>query len=285
MDVKKLKENFRINDKNDGKKTIYYYECDKNKSGDVPSIIDDKYELTVYPHQWWGNIANPKVVVLALNPGYSQGVDELDSILFGNLIEKNYNSDDYYQFLFGDECGASEFSKNGNKILFKYSSVSCWWRKVFEEVLPNDLSGNLSEEEKNTINLFNHNVAFFNLVGYQSKDTSDLYTKSNSTDKIVEYVNDLVNKDRLFIFVWGKGEWVKKGLKINDMNYIEVNKNDEQNKKNGRNVNPRNKLMKNKLVKKEDYIKLRSFLVDYELEKSKFDSFVNDYKTIKKRDS
>ena len=119
------------------------------------------------------------------------------------------------------------------------------------------------------------------MVGYQSKDTTDLYTNFESTNIIVKYVNALAKEpNRLFIFVWGKGDWVKCGLETDNMSFIEINKNDYENNIMKKKINPRNKFIKNKL-EISDYEQLKKILIDNNLKKDDFKLFVEKYKTEK----
>ena len=264
MTVEDLRKNFEIITKKDNGKEIYYFKCDEDKLDNIKG----KFVLTVYPHQWWGNVIDPNVVVLALNPGYSAGSDELDSIIFGELIEENYklNMIDghcYGQFLFGD-------SGNKNNIPFKYSSISKWWRNVFEDIIPNDIVDNYNKTE---INCFNKNVGFFNLVGYQSKRANDINIKCPSKEKIIEHIKQLAeDKKRLFIFVWGKSSWEANGLNINN-NYIEVNKRNNKTDK----ICGQNKKLNIKIKADNDRQLLKNLLLDKKVDENEKKNFLKKY--------
>ncbi len=258
-----FKKSFELIVKEDNKKKKYVFKCDYDDVG----IFDVKFELTVLPHQWWGNIKNPKVVFLAINPGYKAGSDELDTLLFDDLILKNYDPlENNFQYLFGN-CG------NGKAdISFRYSSTSCWWRSVFDEIIPNDLV----DSDNDTIKRINNNVGFFNLVGYQSKNSQNLYFNCKSTKKIVHYINDLPNQNNiLFIFVWGKNKWENCGLHVK--NYIEINKPHNITQK----ICGQNKYLKIKITDEKDRKIFRGFLMNDELVYKDFEEFLNNYNTLK----
>lgn len=221
------------------------------------------YNTKVYPQPWWGNIVNPKIVVLSLNPSYDEGADELDNAVFRNILEENLENP---VSLFGNKF------KNEYDVPFKYSSVSEWWRNVFSEIIPNDLL-----EDSDEINLFNENVGIFNLDGYHSKNVDKLNSHLSTSKKMVEYINSLAQcENRLFIFVWGKGTWDKRGLKVTS-NFIEVNKSHKNCI-----INPRNKMLKNKINNVKDKEKLKDILINLNLTKENFVEIVEFYKTISK---
>lgn len=255
----------------------YIFTCDSNNTIDN---MKGKFEFSVLPHQWWGNIKDPKIVVLALNPGYSQGNDELDSIVYKGLITNNYNLNlDHAQYMF------DKTSKGIGGLSFEYSSISRWWRKVFSEFIPDKICfkpGAYFKNEqdyKEKINRFNEKVGFFNLVGYQSKDSSYIEKAYDceSAKLIAQYVNELAKTgNRLFIFVWGKDSWdevITKNCKENNIkNYIVINKNDNivREKK----INCRNRYLKNKILP-ADYDNMRKILFE-ECIDTDF-AFLNDY--------
>ncbi len=266
--INELRKCFKFNDE-ELKNGHYIFECDIN---DI-DIIKYKFVTTVYPHQWWGNIVNPKIVFLALNPGYSKGADELDSAVFENIIMKNYKLE--------NNIGQNVFNnKNlGYKDLsFDYSSTYKWWRNIFDGIIPEDWFDN-----DVTMEIFNKNVAFFNLVGYQSENTSSLYKKCKSTKLIAKYVNLLAREDknRLFIFIWGKDDWDKIIVNNKINNFIEINKNDNKNR--DKEINKRNKSIKNKILK-EDYAKLRELLFKVGSIKEKDYDFLKDYRSKTKEE-
>lgn len=256
-----LINNFELKTKVESGKKIYYFKCDEGNLDELKK----KFVLSVYPHQWWGNVIDPKVVVLALNPGYSAGADELDSLVFGDLIEKNYKlKNGYGQFLFGDR-------ENESKIPFKYSSISKWWRNVFEDIIEDDLP---NDYDKKKINKFNNNVGIFNLVGYQSRNAKNTNIDCKSKKTIIEHIKALANddEDRFFIFVWGKSTWEASGLEIKN-NFIEVNKRNSENDK----ICSQNKKLNVKIEDKNDRKLLKKILLNEEIKEDTFKKFMKKY--------
>ena len=183
----------------------------------------DNFNFKVHPHPWFGNIENPSIVVLAINPGYSKNADELDSVIFKELLDNNL------KMKFTNK-GAKLFDDEGVvlskelSVPFKYSSVSNWWEKVFEEVLVNK---DTNELDKQMVDSFYSKVAIFNLVGYQSKDADKIgktYKNLPTTAAMIEHVKHLDNGERLFIFVWGEKRWNELGFEVGKCDKIVVNK-------------------------------------------------------------
>ena len=262
-------EDFKIISKEKNGRTYYYFKCDK----DCLDAINEKFVLSVYPHQWWGNVLNPSVVVLAINPHYGVGEDELDSAVFEKLILNNYSlNNGHGQYLFDDSIGECN-------VPFKYSSVSRWWRNIFEDILPDVLSDNLNDKEKKEIHSFNGNVGFFNLVGYQSRNADNI-TKINceSEKRILAHVNELAkDKNRVFIYVWGKDKWdkafAKNEMKCNIKNYIEVNKKDSINPK----ISTQNKKLNIKIKNDNDRNILKTILTSKDVNRKVVNDFLNKY--------
>ncbi|MGI6781379.1 MAG: hypothetical protein ACOX56_00865 [Acholeplasmataceae bacterium] len=216
--------------------------------------ISNFYPTHLWPHPWWGNIENPKVIVLALNPSYDPIDDEKDDIVLGGLYKKAF--DDPVQ----------------NKInLFAFKSNSTdWWRnKVFAE----------EGKEVNPDKIIK-NVGVFQILGYRSLSyfkipkkalkTEEKLKKDDSFKEFIDkfqniceslklknkyndnylptqnamrlHVQSLINedKDRYVVIVWGKGHWKQlrldfpdkenRVLRANEKNYRNQNIFKEQNK-------------------------------------------------------
>lgn len=275
IDVEYLRKEFEIIDEYKNNKKIYYFKCDAN---DKNTLIEKGFELTVLPHQWWGNIVNPKVVILAINPHYGAGEDELDSMVFEDLIKNNHILvNDCGQFLFDDSKGKCD-------IPFIYSSVSRWWMKVFKGIIPDVLEKNLSAKDKEILKLFNENIGIFNLVGYQSVNANNIpKIECKSEENVLNYVNQLAsekNSGRIFIFVWGRDKWIdafsRYGLECNITKYIEVNRNDSINK----NINTQNKKLSIKVneTHEEDRNTLKNILTG-SATNEEIEDFIKKYKT------
>ncbi len=243
MDINQLKKIWELETKTEK----YIASIDKNDC----KWREDDFNLTVFPEPWWGNINDPKIIVLALNPSYVRSADELDTLVFKEFFDKNIKIENNQAVnLFDDEI-------TSNNIQFINSSVSEWWRKVFEyddKFVPN------FKDDDNLLDIIKNKVGIFNLIGYHSKNADCLKKSRNNpktTDIIIKYLNEIIdntdNTNILFIFLWGKNTWESYGLKTTDINYcIEINKNDSKDR--GQNVNgepkkvsSQNKYFKNKI--------------------------------------
>ena len=204
----------------------------KEDIGCKEQLLNRGFILDRYPQPFWGNITNPEVIVLGLNPSDEFITDRLESILFSKEIENNLNGNIPLNWkklktdLSTDLTKTKEFLGSESKTfklleLFKdYPYLSdkkkeLWCDKVFD-----GYSYNPNE------------IGFFNLVGYASKDSNSLdysfIKKELFTTKIlIKYLNNLIEAKttKLIIIVWGKSKWIENGLKVNDKELIVVNEN------------------------------------------------------------
>ena len=199
--------------------------------------LNNGFVLDRYPQPFWGNITNPEVIVLGLNPSDEFITDRLESILFSKEIEDNLkgnrplNWENLKTDLSTDLIKTKEVLGSESKTfklldLFKdYPHLSnnkkkLWWDKVFDGYYydPNE-------------------IGFFNLVGYASKDSNSLNDSSIkkelfTTKILIKYLNDLIEEKttKLIIIVWGKKNWIENGLKVNGKELIVVNEKNYRNK-------------------------------------------------------
>ncbi len=250
------------------------------------------YPTHLWPHPWWGNIENPEMIVLALNPSYDPLKDEEDEEVTGfqdawkNGLSEPENKD-----------------KHINLFDFKETETAKWWAKVFKG----------KEKEIETIELlkqkeFSKKVGMFNLVGYHSleyfnfpekalrKEIEDgelkkIIDKFNEIKKKIKYDNkkeveeydysflptqnairlhiqylltqkneEGKNKVKYIIIIWGKNRWKKElKLELEKFGYKEgenifvLNEHGSRNK--NINVFLNNKKEKGKNKKFKEYLK------------------------------
>jgi len=146
---------------------------------DKPLIeLSNMYASKCIPHFFWGNIINPKFIILGNNPSYSSVFDEAELNLYGkDLIDiyNNYSKDnfinfsddkynirenDYYKEKLPSKCGL-----RGNRSTYE------WWHDVTKDDL--ELTKAFQKNE----------VAVFNLVGYHSYDYKHIKEKALLKDK------------------------------------------------------------------------------------------------------
>lgn len=164
------------------------------------------------PHLWWGEIDNPKIVVLAKNPHYdisdvyeSQN-EELRKIFLENLLREENDK----------KIINALFSKNS---VLSITTTANWWHEVFIEV--NNKKAIFDDDflEKNSIGIFN-------LFGYSSKSFPYSVNKCNEifNEDYKKYIKEKIIKADYIFVIWGKKYWDKLGVFENiDGNKILVN--------------------------------------------------------------
>ena len=219
------------------------YDLEAIKTVDNKPILDlcNMYAPNCIPHFFFGNIVNPKKIILGNNPSYSQIFEDIEYNEFRKDIlnvYKNYSLNNYIDFTnelydIRKKYDAYEKDKdiipskrgNGNRSTYE------WWNDfVFK-------NSKFKIEE----------TAIFNLVGYHSysynkikseafKDKEKLYNYEElkdslynndyninylpTTNMIVKYINNLLKEhpDIQIYYLWNKhDDWLKL-LKINEDN-------------------------------------------------------------------
>ena len=153
-----------------------FFKSLKNYSEDTKIITD------CVPTPFVGSIENPDIIVLALNPSFDKGQDEMDKI----ILDWN-ESDNYYDFL--TRIDVVNVNDSAKRIPF----TTAWWRNVFDGVT------------------VNKSVGIFNLMCYHSKHyptTKKILLLSQEI--VIDYIKALLNnnKEIKVIFVWGKKYWL-----------------------------------------------------------------------------
>ena len=177
----------------------------------------NKFMLDYVPEPFFGNIKNPKIILLALNPSYDSNGDKLDLEVF-----KKANID----ISFSDFLQKIDFCKVNNQDNSILPATTNWWQnKVLKGLNIEKLAGN---------------IGYFNLIGYHSPynpfNNDEIICKSQFLVK--EHVLNLIEKEKgiKVIIIWGKKNW-----NIGDMsNVYQINE-----------INIRNKSIKNAISKEK----------------------------------
>ena len=164
------------------------------------------YRTHVLPLPFMGEVDNPDVLILALNPSYDPINDEEDT---KKIKKENYINDlfdvDFFSNIENSRATIGEHTFN-------------WWKtRVFNNV---ELNGNYS-------------IGIFNLCGYHSREYRKIqstYLKDNSylptQNMTKEIVSGLINKikTKLIIVIWGKDSWKDYlGFNLNKGNVVVLN--------------------------------------------------------------
>lgn len=193
------------------------------------------YRTHLFPQPWWGNIKDPSVIILALNPSYSPIEDDIEH---HQLLKNGFTFDNLRR----DEG----FNGNWLDVMKDYNSTFNWWRATLGDLLT----------YTNTEN-FNNNVGIFNLCGYRSvsneKIKSSVFTNINdfsestilsyflrkyndAKDKLIDnkieynynylptqnalilHLNNLIkDENRHVIVVWGSGKYKEANFDVSEI--------------------------------------------------------------------
>ena len=213
-----MSENTRINLVNSWELEKISFICVDNEDMNFDSYVSKKdyenieednknefiyfYQTHVLPQPFFGNIKNPKIVVLAKNPAYDifNEFDEFDKLKKKYGLQSN-NDENLINFIIN----------NGNKLLFDNEfSDSCtqkWWKTIFKDLLPDDGFETLLNK-----------IGIFNLCGYHSRSYYE-FPKRFLKDKDKDYFETQIAlkehleaikkecKKPIFIIIWGEQEW------------------------------------------------------------------------------
>lgn len=153
-----------------------------NKDG-IPINLDLSYfyQTHLYPDPWLGNIKDPEIIVLALNPSYDPINDEVDEVkIKNNFLEENLGRKD------SDIPNWYEDMKG--------TTTLKWWLKRLESIFQIDSNYNnnddvesfyeklfLEDLRKNSKEVLKTNlikkIGIFNLCGYHSKQYTKIASK------------------------------------------------------------------------------------------------------------
>lgn len=179
---------------------------------DFEHIKEDKrneffnfYQTHVLPQPFFGNIEDPKIVVLAKNPAYDifNEVVEFDALKKGYISKHNE-----------DENLINFISNGGNDTLFdnefldENNNCYCtkkWWNTVFKDLLP-----------EGGIKKILTKIGIFNLCGYHSRSYYEFPKYFLKDEKVCfptqtalkEHLKQLPN-GTIFIIIWGEPEWIR----------------------------------------------------------------------------
>ena len=163
----------------------------------------------------WGNLEEPKVIILGKNPSYSME-DEVDNHFFGNYLKLNC-------VLENRDVNVVNLLTNFEE-MFYTSSTARWWRRAFTgwnyKTGPKtkDKKGafeNLEIEEKR---LFMNNIAIFNLYGFYSEYLDKEQDNENYTIEasLLDKLKALMKKELPIYIMWYKSIdwWKNKGIDL-----------------------------------------------------------------------
>lgn len=283
---------FDIQNRVSNKDSSVLYE---NKREDIKLNLSYFYQTHLLPQPWWGNIIDPKVIVLALNPSYDPINDEKDERIPGVIESLNNN------------LISGQHTMNWFK--FQDAEATKWWMRTLGD-----------SYNKNDLDLIYKNVGFFNFCGYHRDSFKNVTQKClikkpsfskglrnfvdtfddivrNLSDKnipfyndkylptqnaIVLHINKLIrsSKTKNIVVIWGYKEWVNAGVKFIETGVTDklliVNKYSQTNH-NIKNVFKENDEKKTCKPEMKDFIDIKICDVDisnkYEYIKKEYEDF------------
>lgn len=182
--------------------------------------LDYFYQTHLLPQPWWGNIVDPKVIFLSLNPSYDPVIDDEDESYINSCLKENLKSKtiNWFEHKYIED-------RNGHK---RKTSSFKWWEKRLNGLYCAD---NRDDEEK----IYNK-IGFFQLCGYHSKSYSVMkkkcFIKNNqlpTQTAVVDHVKTLMKKDPYVVVIWGKKEWEDQCGLFNSKKLVVLNEKNPRN--------------------------------------------------------
>jgi len=198
-----------------GNKKYYYALMNGEKDDNVikiiksfPNGIKEKESETLIPQPWWGNIENPKIIVLAKNPSYLDSDDEYNRDPdFRNVLDKNLSATKRDQDLY-----LSSLFYN-----FKEKQVFKTWKKYLRGYKERNF--NLDE------------IGIFNMFGYYRTHLDDYELKNSHINTISQVRKTIIDKilndpEKVFLLWEGtRNNWLELLLEEKNIGNIEEFKN------------------------------------------------------------
>lgn len=173
------------------------------------------FNFDFIPQPYWGNIINPKVIILTLNPGYYSKDDYLFNKKHEALFKNNLTQMPSLNWL------EMEDSKDRD-----------WWINTIKDFLDDSITTHDIYEK----------VGFFEFIGYHSKSFPSKkyqsYLELNKNEFGIEagilptqklmfnHIENLLNQDEgkrpLVAIIWGQKFWLQGIEKLSDIDYIDT---------------------------------------------------------------
>ena len=156
------------------------------------------FQTHLRPQPFWGNIENPKVIVLGLNPSYDPMDDELDEESIKDDLMRNINEPKFRYNWFNHNV------RNGGKLTSGYK----FWTQTLGRLLTD-------EKLKCTEDQIYRMVGFFNFIGYHRSPFNPIQKKCfNNKDQILptqkalyDHLKSIITNDTYIVLIWGYDYW------------------------------------------------------------------------------
>lgn len=173
------------------------------------------FNFDFLPQPYWGNIKNPKIIILTLNPGfYSEEDYKTNTVYKTNLLNnlKQQPSLNWFDLL--------------------ETKDKTWWFNTIKDLLDDNIA----------LDDIYHKVGFFELLGYHSKSfKAKSYSNLNDLNKVefgiengilpsqkamFDYLESLLSQDEgkrpLVAIIWGQKFWLQALPSLKSIDYIDT---------------------------------------------------------------
>lgn len=171
-----LIESWKFKD-NTSKVSLYDDLCFKTLSNGSRLKVSNFYPTHIHPQPWWGNIKDPKIIILAINPSYDHYYDDVEEIKCGDFFRRNIKRNSNQLESWISELKRFKVGNNKSKGTYK------WWEKSLGELI-------IDTDD----DIFSKNVGIFNLVGYRSKTKSFINKICYETNIVEEELQSFINQ-------------------------------------------------------------------------------------------
>lgn len=170
------------------------------------------FRFDFLPQPWWGNIENPCVIVLALNPGIDETEKE-DEEKYKDKILLNLKGKDTINWM-------SEGKSSGHK----------WWNNTFKEIIQ---KGSIDQDniykKVGVFELIAYHSEKFNSGGYETLEKmleKKLGVKSGllpTQYALFDHISYLIKEIKpIVVIIWGQKFWRKHVDGLDGYNYIDT---------------------------------------------------------------
>lgn len=169
------------------------------------------FKFNYLPQPWWGNIKNPRVIVLLLNPGICKDEDIVEE-KYKNSIRENLKGE-----------------KTLNWMTDEKSDSHKWWKSTFNKITESEMLPQVIYEK----------VGVFELIGYHSKKFASNHYSSIKEMLVEElgltedflptqramfdYLDALIKEVKpLVVIIWGQKFWIQEVEILKSLDYIDT---------------------------------------------------------------
>ena len=189
---------YEVKDQNGNRIATYkIFKEDENK---ILEIINNFccYGKGLIPHPWFGNINNPEILILGLNPSFTD--DDKKDYEF----KEEYNENEFTEFLINN-LNFETREDNINWLLKSQSNLAKWWKNFFGINIKN--GEELDDDRFKQIENISYKICILNYFGYNMTILNNKITL-DSHIRLIENKEEKFKNVRVIILLW-KGTYEK----------------------------------------------------------------------------